>query len=354
MTTGTIEPVAAIEDLTASWLTAALGADIQAVSAEPVGTGQMGTCYRLALSGSSDLPPTMLAKLPATEGATREFLHGSYKTEVTFYRDLLHTTQVAAPATYYAAISEDPDQRGTFTLLLEDLTPAVQGDQIAGCTAAQAQRAVENAAGLHASYWNNVEPLRDLGFMPAASDDAEIMNTLFPEAVETVVSMLGASIDPEDAATLRTLSRFGGRWLQASPGRLSLVHGDYRLDNLLFGDTGRLWAVDWQTLAVGLPTRDIALLISSGLPTEVRREHERGIVEAYRRRLFELGIGQYAQQECWDDYRLSLVQTPLIAVFGCAYSSVRTPRGDEMFATMIRRGTQAIRDLGTQDLLEAL
>ena len=349
-----VEPVAQVEDLTPAWLSRALGTEVTGVVAEAVGTGQMGACFRLVLETAADLPATILAKLPAADPATREFLHGSYGTEVRFYRDLLPTVRVSAPGVFYAAISEDPDRRGTFTLLLEDLAPAVQGDQIAGCTPDQARHAVENVAGLHAPRWCDPSLLQVDGLALAGRDDADLMDTLFPDAVGTVLDMLGDRVAAEDAATLREVSGFGGRWSLAHPDRFALVHGDYRLDNLMFHPDGGLRAVDWQTLALGLPTRDVAFLVSTGLVVEDRREHEHEIVEAYRQRLVELGVRDYSRTTCWDDYRLSLLQAPLIAVFGCAYSSVRTTRGDQMFATMLARGCQALRDLDTMALLQAL
>ncbi len=37
------------------------------------------------------------------------------------------------------------------------------------------------------------------------------------------------------------------------------MHGDYRLDNMLFDpDRTRVTVVDWQTLGSGLPARDLA------------------------------------------------------------------------------------------------
>ena len=136
-----VEPVAGPAGLTEAWLSAALGREVTEAVAAPVGTGQMGACYRLELRGDPRLPTSVLAKLPTADAAARSFLHGSYAIEVTFYRMLLPSLQVRAPHVYYAAISDDPDQRGTFTLLLEDLAPAVQGDQIAGCTPAEAAAA---------------------------------------------------------------------------------------------------------------------------------------------------------------------------------------------------------------------
>ena len=48
---GVTDVVAEPEGLTAAWLSAALGSTVTGVRAEPVGTGQIGTCFRLHLDG---------------------------------------------------------------------------------------------------------------------------------------------------------------------------------------------------------------------------------------------------------------------------------------------------------------
>ncbi len=347
-------PVASAADLTPEWLSAALGREVTEVASLPVGTGQMGVCHRLELRGDPGLPATVLAKLPTPDAVARSFLHGSYAIEVTFYRTLLPSLRVSAPAVYYAAISDDPDQRGTFTLLLEDLAPAEQGDQVAGCTPGQAAAAVTNVAGLHAPRWGDRTLLDVDGLSLAGPDDAATLDSLFPDAIETVVARLGGLLEDEDVGTLRTVAPYAGRWSVARPTHFGLVHGDYRLDNLMFHPDGRLWAVDWQTLSLGLPVRDVSFLLSTGLTPDDRRDHERDLVAAYHQRLTELGVEGYPAEECWDDYRFAMLQGPLIAAFGCAYSSTATERGDRMFAAMISRSAEAVRDLGAVDLLESL
>ena len=96
--------------------------------------------------------------------------------------------------------------------------------------------------------------------------------------------------------------------------------------------------------------RDLAYLVATSLEPDVRREVERGIVEAYHARLVDLGVDGYDLETCWEDYRFAQLQAPLVAVFGCAYGT-RTERGDRMFAAIVRRSAAAIRDLGTLALV---
>ena len=138
-------------------------------------------------------------------------------------------------------------------------------------------------------------------------------------------------------------------WALARAERFGLVHGDYRLDNLMFDpvDDSAVWAVDWQTLSLALPARDLAYFLGTSLvgrgPSGQRARPRRGVP---RRRWWATGSATTTSETCWDDYRFALVQGPLVAVFGYAYGT-RTERGDRMFAAMVHRACAAIRDQDT-------
>ena len=63
------------------------------------------------------------------------------------------------------------------------------------------------------------------------------------------------------------------------------------------------------------------------------------------------GVGDYDRETCWCDYRLGVLQAPLISALGFAFAAA-TERGDDMVLAMLSRGCQAIRELGTLDLIE--
>ena len=83
-------------DLTAAWLTAAIGAgDITDFAVERIGTGQMSECYRVQLSYAdtaprSDRPASVVLKVAATDPMSRQtgMTLGLYEREVCFYRDI--------------------------------------------------------------------------------------------------------------------------------------------------------------------------------------------------------------------------------------------------------------------------
>lgn len=348
----TAAAIGSIDEATSQWLSEALGADVALRAAEPVGSGQMGSCFRLRLATrAGSLPDTMLLKLPAEDPAARALVAGAYRTEARFYTDLAPTLRVRAPIAYF--VSEVTDD-GRFALLLEDAAPAVQGDQIRGCTPEQARAAAVNLAGLHAPRWCD-PALLDLGWITASGpEDIATLAELYAPTVETFLTSVGPLLDAETVATLRESTDRIEAWALARSECFAPVHGDYRLDNLLFspGDPAGVIAVDWQTLSIGLPARDLAYLLGTGLAATDRRDHERAIVERYRAELVALGVRGYDARQAWTDYRLAMLQGPLVAVFGCAYGA-RTERGDRMFAAMVERSCAAIRALSTFELTEA-
>ena len=341
--------VADVADLTPAWLSTALGAAVEEVRSEIVGTGQMGSCYRLHLAGDPRLPSTVLAKLPATDAGTRELMANAYANEIRFYRDLAPTVDIRVPECFYAGMAD----AGVFTILMEDMAPSEPGEQIAGCSPDQARAAVVNLAGLHGPRWNDPALWEVDGMLLPTEEMAELTEASLVPAVETFLEMLGDLVSAEDAATLRAAAPLAARWTLGRSERFGLLHMDYRLDNLLFHPTGsEVCAVDWQGMAVGLPARDVAFFLSTGLDVDERREHERSIVTDYHERLVGYGVGDYSLDDCWDDYRFGLFQTVFITVFGCVYGT-RTERGDRMFAAMIERGCAALRDHDALTLIRA-
>ena len=349
-----ITAVETVDAITPDWTTAVLeqngvAGTVRRVTSELVGTGQMGTCYRLFIDYAvGEGPDRLIVKLPATDPQSRAAGQLGYRCETTFYREVANRVQVQIPQCYFAAMNEQGDG---FTLVLEDLAPAQQGDQIAGCSVDQARAAAVNVAGLHAPTWNDPS-LRELDWLiPDLTANAEVAAPFLVGATEEFLDRYAVTRD-----TAATLHRFAERfvdWATSRPEPFALLHSDYRLDNLLFAQSDAprpVVAVDWQVVMVGSPLRDVAFLVATGLSTENRRAGEKGIVDAYHRRLIELGVDGYSAERCWEDYRCGLFQGPFITVLG-AFVAQPTARGDEMFTVMAERSSAAITDLDAMSLL---
>jgi hypothetical protein len=341
------------ENVTPAWLGSVLGADVRDVDVTPIGTGQTGATYRVSASYATavDLPGTFAVKLPAQDDAVRERVALGYRSEVEFYTDVATQMRVPVPGCYYSDIS---DSGADFVLVLADMAPAVQGDQIAGCTPAEAQLAVDAIAGLHGPSWCDPTWLGLASIsMPKPGDEAAAkgLGDVSVMAADITIEKLGPRMSAEDRETLRAAMGLVTPWLLAEPDRFSLMHGDYRLDNLLFDpDRTRITVVDWQTMGVGLPTRDLAYFTATSLAPEMRAEIERDLVGRYHEALLGYDVTGYDADTCWRDYRLGVVQAPLISALGFAFAA-STERGDEMMLAMFHRGCRAIRELETLELI---
>ena len=91
-------------------------------------------------------------------------------------------------------------------------------------------------------------------------------------ATHEFVERYRSDLDEQDPATLHSAAEAITAWQTSRLDPVSVIHGDYRLDNLLFhpGDH-RVTAVDWQTAAIGPPLRDVAYCLGrAGTPTSGR------------------------------------------------------------------------------------
>lgn len=355
MTRPTPEIVESPADLTPAWLTAALesaGLDVvvRAFRSDAVGTGQMAHNERIFLEyerACEGAPKTLVGKFPSPNDASRASgARGGYRAETRFYTDLATRLEVATAACYYGAVA--PDQQ-TFTLLLEDLAPRQQGDQIAGASDDEIEAAVRNLAGLHAPFWGDPS-IESLDWMTSAIGDeyAVFIEMGTPAFIDRYHDRLGA----EDIETLRAFASGVKQWVARRPAPRTLVHGDYRLDNLMFESTAegvRVAAVDWQTLSVACGGQDLAYLLGNSSPPEQRRAHEERMLGAYREAMAELGV-ELDAEKVRSDYVYGTFQGPSITMLG-SLAVGQTDRGDEMFMAMAARSCAQIRDLDALSLL---
>jgi hypothetical protein len=346
-------------DVTSAWLSSVLsakgaGVDVADVDVSPIGTGQTGATYRIRVvyaTPQPELPPTYVLKLPAQDDSTRDRVILGYRSECAFYETVADKVQIPKPDCYHSDID---DNTGDFALLLADQATAVQGDQIGGCGVDQAVAAARALAGLHGPTW--CDPVwHDFHALSMTMKDDASMKMLGDVAVMSagmVIEKIGSRLSEEDRETLTTAMGLVEPWLHESPERFALMHGDYRLDNMLFDtESDRLTVVDWQTLGVGLPARDLAYFIGTSLVPELRAELEEQLVDEYHRELLKYGITGYSRETCWRDYRIGMLQALLIPSLGCAFAS-DTARGDDMFIVMLQRGCRAIRELNSLELIE--
>lgn len=332
------------EAITSDWLSNALGVEVTIRDHEAVGTGQMGTSTRFHLDGPSDAPRTVVVKSPATEAAVRELGATAYQREVGFYRDVAQTIDAAVPRCHHAAIDESGQ---AFALVLQDLAPAQQGDQIRGCNQEEAASALTTMARIHASTWGGAH-IAELPWLAERTGVslADFMGIAYATFRERFVDRL----DPTSWPALEAFSLEANAWLEAEPASRAAVHGDFRLDNLLFPPDGSAaWIVDWQTVSNACPARDLAYFLGNSLTVADRRAQERSLVDHYVAELASAGV-DYSSDQAWDEMRHGVFQGPLVTMLG-AFTASKTERGESMFTAMADRCVAFIGDLDALDVL---
>lgn len=343
------------DDVTPHWLGQVLGVAVDSVDIAPIGTGQTGATYRVRVgySENSGLPTAFAIKLPSQDESVRERVAIGYKSEHAFYTAIAAHVDIPVPVCHYCEIGNDG---ADFAMLLADMAPAEQGDQLAGCSVAEGLLAARALAGLHGPSWCDPKWADFPGIsMPRANEDfAKGFGEVAKMATDITLEKLGDRMSAADRDTLRDSMSMVYPWLLTEQSRYALLHGDYRLDNMLFNPSRtEVTIVDWQTLGNGLPARDLAYFTGTSLVPVLRAQADRQLVDAYFDELMRYDINDYDRDACWYDYRLGMLQGPLLVVLGTAFAT-STERGDEMMLTMTARSCQAIRELGSLDLISAV
>jgi hypothetical protein len=339
------------EDLTAEWLADVLGTDgISEVSAAPIGTGQMSQNHRVSITyadAASAGPASIVLKLASGDPTSRATGHGlgAYLREVRFYQDL--APRIGGPtATCHAALIDD---QGWFTIVLEDVEGGIQGDQIAGCSVAQARQAMVALAELQSPVYGDAT----LGGADWLNTPSPLNQALVTQVFPGFLERYGERIAPEHVALCeRFLPSIDG-WAADGRPPLGLVHGDYRLDNMLFVSAEGprpLTIVDWQTLSWGPMLLDVAYFLAGSLSVSDRRVHEEELVSIYHAAMVERGARDLDWDACWEGYRRQSFYGVLMSI-AASMLVVRTERGDDMFMTTLARYAQQAIDVDAVGLL---
>ena len=342
-------PPKGADDLTSEWLTAAMArpGTITALTKTPVGTGQIADSIRCALTWDPPEagPTSVVVKVTSSSEVSRAAAARTrnYEVEVGFYRDMAATIPVYAPACYWAG--HDPATNG-YAVVLDDMAPAVQGDQMAGCSVDDAALALDEAAALHAARWEDLS-LADLPWLSAGLAGSPAMAPLIERLGPTYVDRYGDQLSPE---VVELVGRYHLAIGASAPheGPKTVVHNDFRVDNLLFGGD-RVCVLDWQTVSFGPGILDVSYFLGGSLLPDARRAAERDLVRRYHEHMRAGGV-DISWDDCWRQYRRHAFAGLTMAIIASAMV-VRTDRGDDMFIAMGERAALHALEMETEALL---
>ena len=359
--------------VTADWLQQALAAGnafdippIKGLTVETIGTGlgllaDLLRCHLTyhdhdGVSGQAQLqrPATVVVKLPSSEAKSRHLCKRFelYKRECHYYRRLAAHVPLRTPTLLYGDYEPRSDR---FVLVLEDLGAMATADQIAGATAEQAKRAVRGIAELSGHYWNRVD-------QPALSGARTELSAKYRPLVQMVylanlvrtMRLFGGMISN---GAQRTLEAYGPRVAEhmgvLAAGPLTFTHGDYRLDNMFFGDDGGFAVIDWQVSGIQSSLYDVAYFMATSVATGVRRQVEREALLEYHDIVRGMGATDCTFEECWHLYRQNVLGRAITAIITCGGLDLNDKRSLELAEISLQRTLTAIEDLDAGELIPA-
>lgn len=358
----TLPVPATIDEITPEWLNRVLdsgvrgGADVTGLTADVIsaGIGFVGDVARLTLRydrAAAGAAETVIAKVPTANPSFRPIgqLLGFFQKEIGFYRHVAPTSDVAVPRAYY--LGED-HEAGNFILLLEDLAGMEPGDQLASCSLDVAELALREVARLHARWWSHPDLIHFSDWLPGPGDlYFQILEGAYKESLPRFPEVFGHLVDPK---VLELAVTFGDRYQEAIAAGVdrthTLIHGDYRLDNMLFGDgaaTPRIVILDWQLPFRANALWDVVYFLAGNFDPEWRRTHEQELLRAYHEALLEHGVQGYPFERCQDDYRAAgLVLMGYLVTNAKDFDpATYNERGQRLFEAMFNRYSTAILDL---------
>ena len=261
----------------------------------------------------------------------------AYEVESRFYQQLAAALPVRTPECYAACYDEGSRD---FTVLMEDVRGGRAVDQVGGCDPADVARAVDALARLHGSMWAG-PGLASLGWLPrhdgpGAAGMASLVQRVYPRFLRRYAGRLR----PEVVRVLDAFVPKVERYLRDRPGPRTVVHGDFRADNLV-AVRDEIVVLDWQTAACEPAGTDVAYFLGASVDVATRRAIERPMVHRYVAALSGHGVS-VSVDDCWRDYRRYAFGGLLMSIVGSTLVG-RTDRGDEMFVSMTNRhGAHAI------------
>lgn len=314
------------------------------------GVGMMGLLYRASLTvdgGDGTAPSSVIIKLAGSDPWARQTakLFGWYAREVNFYATIAGDA-VRTPQCHTALHDTESDD---FVLVLEDLSHKRTVDQLDGCGIEDARSVITALARFGAAFWNDTDRVTGVPHIwesPNPEAFAHTMAESGPAFAEKFPGRLPAAV----AAAVARMPEAAAEIFAPEAGQATtLMHGDFRLDNMFFDDDGVV-LLDWQLMAKAGVGSDLGYFLSQSLTVDQRRAHEHELLDLYRETLAAHGAHIDAT-ELYDSYRRAVMLLLAIPVGGGAKLDLANDRAVELLEVMLSRSLAAIEDLGALDTM---
>lgn len=343
-----------IDEVTAEWLNDVTGWSVAVIESTDIGAGLgvSSAVYRLALDGD-DCPASVVIKLNALNenAAMRSAVLQMYTREVRFFELLAHESPVRVPTGYYGAVSDDGAHA---VVIMEDMVGHRPVDQVEGISLDDARRCVDALAAWHAHWWDRVDGIVEAG--AALSLGNELYPAMLPGLFAEGWKKL---IESENCRPPDNTMPIGPKYADVmvdlldrlNRGPITLLHGDFRGDNILFDAEGELVLIDFQLGHTGSAAYDLAFFVTQTLDVDLARQHEAELIARWKDGLRANGVAEDDLVNLDEEYRaaaLFCLAYPVVAAHGMDLSD---PRQAELVNVQMERFDRAIADHDLAELV---
>ena len=130
----------------------------------------------------------------------------------------------------------------------------------------------------------------------------------------------------------------------------TMIHGDFRADNLFFEADGSVAAVDFQLIGTGRGAYDLAYFVTQSLDRRRRRRARAGALRPLDRRpRWRPACPRPTSPTAWDDYRAAALFCLVYPVVAWRGMDAGDPRQLGLATTMLERFDRAVAELDLAD-----
>ncbi len=327
---------------------------VASVDADPAaaGVGFMGEVATVGATydGDTDLPESLVVKFPSTSPEVRAMIHSTriYEREHRFYGELAAESPIRTPSVFHITCEPaDEPAAEKYLLIMEDLSDLTLGDQVTGTSPDQAAIALRALGGHHARFWNGAG-MENADFIPDINGPLNQAGaTIYEMSLPGFMEAFADSLLPELQGFIEGYAGQRGRIiddLAAMPH--TLVHFDFRADNLFFGGDDEVVVIDWQAISKGGGAADVGYFLSQNLTTEDRRATETDLLHVYHDALVAAGVTGYDFETLVKDYRVGIECGWIIPVMAVGSLDFTSERAVALWTAVIERTQHALLDHG--------
>lgn len=332
----TRHPVAA-NKVSAEWLTTTFSRQhpgAAALSVTPL-DGTTGTTDRRRLrvewneaGRAAGLPEVLYIKSTSLTAKNRTMVGAldMARNEVRFYNQVADQVSDHVPRAWFAYSGLG----ARHLLVLEDLSssgsrpyPAPERDELT-----HARELMETLATVHATFWQSPRLQGDLKWVRKWSQRPgyAVLKAYYRRGWRSVLKDQFGDATPADRALAEALERDSATfYAQFERGPLTLLHGDPHLGNTFFFADGRTGLLDWQVIWQGPGLREVAYALAGGLTPEVRRAHDRELIDHYLSALEHHGVAEVpSSDEAFEHFRVFAVERWLASAFTRTWAGLQT------------------------------